>query len=924
MAEPYFRYANEFAMAKLPQMPDEWVIQPGWTMYQPDGTTVPISAPVDNVYVFDVEVCVKEGHYPTLAVAASDKRWYSWCSNRLCDTTGVDDARNEELVRDAGMLVESLAGTAQLIPLEAGEAGEVPRLVIGHNVAYDRQRVLEQYNLRRTPLRFADTMSLHMATSGLSTQQIQTWSFASIPQDDEGIEALVDQRNEDADLGGLSWVSQSGPPSLAACYKLWCDQELPKESRKMFVKGSMREIRDNAQELMKYCAADCGATHAVFAKVWKDYIQKFPSPVTFAGLMELGSAYLPTNRKWKFYLQEAQRTHDEIDGNYDQLLVTLADDILDLTLSGDWRHDPWLRNLDWDYEVPEFSLGRMRNDGEWAKGLSPRLQASEQAFLPQWYKTLFPGVMKGNADQISHNLDNRRIEPGNVVVPYLCRMYWTDPHWRGPGDPPIYPLHFHPENKWGYLVPHWEATGHKGDGPYEWYANDGQFHRFYSFFKLPSLEGGLSVTGSPFAKEFIKFVDEGYLCSPVPYFRRLYDTVESSRYWLMNRDRIFAQFVVWEHILGPEVNARSMKCAGEQTFNPGPVPGAVNERGILLPTIVPFGTVTRRAVEKTWLTAANPDPSLIGTELKSRIEAPPGYRFVGADVDSQELWIAAVFGDATMGGIHGGSALGWMTLQGSKTNKTDMHSRTADILGITRDQAKIINYARIYGAAENFTAHLLTQFDSNCSASSAHARAIELFRKTKGERIINGPIEIWEGGSESATFNRLEEIARREKPNTPILGAQISTSLQPRHFRDKKDQFLRSRINWVVQSSAVDYLHMLCASMDDLCSRFDIEARYCISIHDEIRYIVAEADVDRAALALHISNMYVRAAFAENLGMNDLPECVAFFSAVDIDTVIRKEVFLDCVTPSNIIPVPPGESVDIHTVGERCGWTLEK
>lgn len=35
------------------------------------------------------------------------------------------------------------------------------------------------------------------------------------------------------------------------------------------------------------------------------------------------------------------------------------------------------------------------------------------------------------------------------------------------------------------------------------------------------------------------------------------------------------------------------------------------------------------------------------------VQAPPGYVLVGADVDSQELWIAAVLGDAHFAGMHG-------------------------------------------------------------------------------------------------------------------------------------------------------------------------------------------------------------------------------------------------------------------------------
>ena len=37
------------------------------------------------------------------------------------------------------------------------------------------------------------------------------------------------------------------------------------------------------------------------------------------------------------------------------------------------------------------------------------------------------------------------------------------------------------------------------------------------------------------------------------------------------------------------------------------------------------------------------------------VQTPPGYHFVGADVDSQELWIAALLGDANFAGCHGKS-----------------------------------------------------------------------------------------------------------------------------------------------------------------------------------------------------------------------------------------------------------------------------
>lgn len=42
-----------------------------------------------------------------------------------------------------------------------------------------------------------------------------------------------------------------------------------------------------------------------------------------------------------------------------------------------------------------------------------------------------------------------------------------------------------------------------------------------------------------------------------------------------------------------------------------------------------------------------------------------------------------------------------------------------------------------------------------------------------------------------------------------------------------------------------------------------------------------------------------RSMFAHALGLQDLPQSVSFFSAVDIDQCLRKEVNMDCVTPSN-------------------------
>lgn len=59
---------------------------------------------------------------------------------------------------------------------------------------------------------------------------------------------------------------------------------------------------------------------------------------------------------------------------------------------------------------------------------------------------------------------------------------------------------------------------------------------------------------------------------------------------------------------------------------------------------------------------------------------------------------------------------------------------------------------------------------------------------------------------------------------------------------------------------------------------------------------------DRAVCAVarpHLLPCVSRCMFAYKLGLQDLPQSVAFFSAVDVDRCLRKEVTMNCVTPSN-------------------------
>ncbi|KAK5902478.1 hypothetical protein CesoFtcFv8_007726 [Champsocephalus esox] len=499
-----------------------------------------------------------------------------------------------------------------------------------------------------------------------------------------------------------------------------------------------------------------------------------------------------------------------------------------------------------------------------------------------------------------------------------------------------------------------------GNGPYSDVDIPGCW-----FFKLPHKDGNHNNVGSPFSKDFLSKMEDGTLRAGHggTNATRALEINKMMSFWRNAHKRISSQMVLW---LRKGELPRTV--SRHKEFN------EEGQYGAILPQVVTAGTVTRRAVEPTWLTASNARRDRVGSELKAMVQVPPGYHLVGADVDSQELWIAAVLGEAHFAGMHGCTAFGWMTLQGKKSQGTDLHSRTADTVGISREHAKVFNYGRIYGAGQPFAERLLMQFNHRLDQTEAASKAMQMYALTKGIRryqlseegkwLVNElDIEVereeddsvtlqelrritrlasqcsrrkrwdmvekrlWAGGTESSMFNELERIAHSAQPATPVLGCRISRALEPEAV---KNEFITSRVNWVVQSSAVDYLHLMLVAMKWLLEEHDIDGRFCISIHDEVRYLVCSEDRHRAALALQITNLLTRSVFAHALGMKDLPQSVAFFSAVDIDQCLRKEVNMDCVTPSNPTGVErryglaPGEALDIYQILDITRGSLDR
>ena len=386
-AHPWSALAVGLVEAQLPPAPENWDIQAGWTKYhyRPDGSSYSehVQYPhhdgkPEQMLVFDVETMPEYHPYAVLACAATPNGWYAWISPWLLDQNADPD---------------------QLIPF--GDPN-VARLIVGHNVSYDRARIREEYSLAGSRTRFLDTMSLHVAVKGISSHQRPAWMKHRKSKDEarelveaaeEATVALLEATTsrQEAERDGTkreelhamraaieesllpptsvqvedafeegkskSWQDITSASSLADVARLHCHIEMDKEARNDFLECSPQEIREGLQDYLSYCANDVSVTHRVYAKVLPEFRESCPSPVSFSGILTMGSSFLPVNEEWETYLENAERTYRNLEEGVKKRLVNLAVEAMGMMENESWKDDVWLRQLDWTPKVAGKSRG---------------------------------------------------------------------------------------------------------------------------------------------------------------------------------------------------------------------------------------------------------------------------------------------------------------------------------------------------------------------------------------------------------------------------------------------------------------------------------------------------------------------------------------------------------------------------------------
>lgn len=317
-----------FLQKGLPRKPREWLLQEGWTQYDPDLAPMQIEYPKEKCLVFDVEVCVTANQAPVLAIAVGPNAWYAWVSKSLIDES-IKPLANENYTMDMLIPLESTSRSKTMFEKPADK-----RIVIGHNVSYDRARIKEQYFIEKSNLRFLDTMSLHICISGLTSYQ----------------KATLKKKSEDETVNSFEeWRRLSSLNSLVEVHKLYCEgKELSKATRDLFVEGTIQDVKNSFAECMQYCSDDVEATFNVLKVMFPMFLERFPHPVTFAGMLELGTALLPVNENWRRYIENSEQTYEDLDTESKLLLAKRADQACQLLHNEKYKENIWMWDEDWE------------------------------------------------------------------------------------------------------------------------------------------------------------------------------------------------------------------------------------------------------------------------------------------------------------------------------------------------------------------------------------------------------------------------------------------------------------------------------------------------------------------------------------------------------------------------------------------------
>lgn len=195
---------------------------------------------------------------------------------------------------------------------------------------------------------------------------------------------------------------------------------------------------------------------------------------------------------------------------------------------------------------------------------------------------------------------------------------------------------------------------------------------------------------------------------------------------------------------------------------------------------------------------------LYGKECRSLFTVPEGYTLVGMDAAALELRMLAHYVDV--------DTFTKAACEGTEADGTDVHSVNRDLAKLdTRDQAKTMYYALIYGSGD-----------------------------AKMGSIINGSVK--EGRELKALyFHRLPELGNLIER---VREAAIKGYLKGIDGRLIKVRQIYSALNTLLQGGGAVVMKRALVILYDKATKAGLDFKFVGNIHDEIQAEVADADVE--------------------------------------------------------------------------------
>lgn len=773
-----------------------------WTKMDGDGNLTEVEVPDSNALIFDTETYVTGSDCNSPIVAQALGKDYE---GKTC----------------LWMWLHPLFGSQSenYVPMKVRVGNN--KLLVGHNFAFDRQKIVDFYTLNISSNIIIDTMAMMKQVGGLNEQQ--TWATRVDPLQNRKAAEIQKYGCAMGLVPSYEWITRKSLPDDA------------KKLRDIFVKAkSFQEFRETRQDILTYSMLDVIYNWELFVGVYPRYMEMTGHKAILAGQSIVIDSIIPHIDYWDEWVERCDTEYLKIERQiFDILFPKIQKIHSDWLVTGEYPEQ--LDILNWNYVRPF----RHRKDKPLPEGWP--LKAT-------WYKPWEKEEIK--------------LKGRDLQILLQCQFKYRD-KW--------YDVQYTRKDAYHILVDQ-------------------------KVVKLPNRKKPGANYGSILSADSLFITDR-----EEPLLR--------------------------SKLLSDEMFLKVLKLFDLTTTYTGfrqRVVSQNRENGLVGAEVNPCGTISGRTVSRLYNTLpAHWDEPKIMSEIKMTSQCPDGYVFVGGDADAQEASIAAAMADHYYG-VSGASEFSKAVIIGNKKDQTDYHSLTAKAMTekdeVTDDErggGKGINFSLIYGAGVRTAAQTIKFFfdDDDAEAFRKARKAVEGFKGTRkeydenGQKIVDETSE-YTGGIASHVFNKMSDIIRMKPPKGLFFNNEWPKSLQPDYC--KKDG-TPAQLNYCIQASCSTYgfLSAWVLGVMDEIHRHNLDARFSISIHDEVWFICKEEHAEKLAFLIMVCYSRVWALLHNNLLIADMPVKRAFPSSISIDPILRKSPKASTKTPS-FDEMPSGREVDIY------------